>query len=219
MGIYLEALILYVLLFLGGPASVPDFTGGRLSNLTSELTRIFLYIIPSLALIWYLLKLRVSKSSGTGQAEWGTRPGKNDVLSFFITFPSLLINGILITFASSYFGNPAQVTPTPPSDTLGWVILCFTCISTAYLEESFFRYYILSQRDEFGLKLVPALFISVVLFSICHIYAGPWGVLNSVISGAFLACVFLRYKSLHGIAFAHAFYNITVFLIIAFTGG
>jgi membrane protease YdiL (CAAX protease family) len=58
-----------------------------------------------------------------------------------------------------------------------------------------------------------ALAFSVLLFSICHIYEGPWGFLNSVISAAILGFIFLRYQSLHGIAAAHGLYNITVYLI------
>jgi len=57
----------------------------------------------------------------------------------------------------------------------------------------------------------------VVLFAVCHIYEGPWGFLNAVISGAILGFVFLRYNSLHGIAAAHALYNISLFVIYRLT--
>jgi len=57
------------------------------------------------------------------------------------------------------------------------------------------------------------LVFSVILFAVCHIYEGPWGFLNAVISGAIFGFVFLRYNSLHGIAVAHALYNILILVI------
>jgi membrane protease YdiL (CAAX protease family) len=53
----------------------------------------------------------------------------------------------------------------------------------------------------------------VALFSICHIYEGPWGFLNAVLSSVLLCFMFLRYKSIHGISIAHAMYNIAVYVI------
>jgi membrane protease YdiL (CAAX protease family) len=93
--------------------------------------------------------------------------------------------------------------------------LSFSCILAAYLEESFFRFYILSRRDELKLSAIPAMIVSVALFSICHIYEGPWGFLNAFLSAVILAFVFLRYNALHGIAIAHGLYNIAVYFINA----
>jgi membrane protease YdiL (CAAX protease family) len=86
----------------------------------------------------------------------------------------------------------------------------------AYLEETFFRFYLLTRRDELGLDAAPALALSVILFSVCHIYEGPWGFLNAVISSAFLGFIFLRFKALHGIAIAHGCYNLSVYIINAY---
>jgi membrane protease YdiL (CAAX protease family) len=83
----------------------------------------------------------------------------------------------------------------------------------AYLEESFFRFYLLSRRDDLKMGAVSALTVSVALFSICHIYEGPWGFLNSFFSAVILAFIFLRYQALHGIAFAHGLYNIAAYAI------
>jgi membrane protease YdiL (CAAX protease family) len=71
----------------------------------------------------------------------------------------------------------------------------------------------LSRKNELKLGAVPVFAISVALFSICHIYGGPWAFLNAVISGAVLAFIFLRYEAIHGIAIAHGLYNITVYVI------
>jgi membrane protease YdiL (CAAX protease family) len=53
------------------------------------------------------------------------------------------------------------------------------------------------------------------LFSICHIYEGPWGFLNAALSGVVLAYAFLRFRSLHGVAIAHALYNILAYVLAA----
>jgi membrane protease YdiL (CAAX protease family) len=59
---------------------------------------------------------------------------------------------------------------------------------------------------------------STVLFSLCHIYEGPWGILNAVLAGIFLSVLFNRYRSIHGIAWAHAAYNMFVYTIGIFNG-
>jgi membrane protease YdiL (CAAX protease family) len=211
LGIYIESLLIYILLFFSGSAS--SFINTAVAEGFSsriEIIKIFLYYMPSLALIWYLL-LRVKSVK-----EWNIKPGKNDLISCFITLPCLLITGFGVAFISSYIGESnIQITQNFPSAPFEWVILGCSCILAAYLEESFFRFYILSRRDELKLNAIPAMVVSVTLFSICHIYEGPWGFLNAVISAVILAFVFLRYNAIHGIAIAHGLYNIAVYVINA----
>jgi membrane protease YdiL (CAAX protease family) len=196
------------LFFSGSAGSFVNAASAESFSSQAELLKIFLYSIPSLALIWYLL-FRVKKPSA-----WNIKPGKNDLISCFITFPCLLITGYAIAKVSSYIGDTnIQVTQYFPSSNFEWVILGFSCVLSAYLEESFFRFYILSRRDELRLNAVSAMVVSVALFSICHIYEGPWGFLNSFLSAVILAFVFLRYNALHGIAIAHGLYNIAVYVI------
>jgi uncharacterized protein len=212
MGIYIEALILYILLFFPGSAFVFSNKEAVVTDfsVTAELVNIFSYLLPSLALIWYLIyKARKIEI-------WAVKPGKKDILSFFITLPSLLITGIIVTFTGVYIGgNSSQVTLKSPSTVIEWVFLSIICLLSAYLEESYFRYYLLTKKEELNLNAASALGLSVVMFSICHIYEGPWGFMNAVISGTILGFVFLRYYSLHGIAIAHAFYNISIYVINA----
>jgi len=212
MGIYIEALILYILLFFPGSsfifsnkeAVITDF------SVTAGLVNIFTYLIPSLALIWYLIyKARKIEL-------WAVKPGKKDIISFVITLPCLLIIGLTVTFIGVYIGgHSSQITIKSPSTVIEWVILSITCLLAAYLEESYFRYYLLTKREELNLNAASALALSVVMFSVCHIYEGPWGFMNAVISGTILGFIFLRYYSLHGIAIAHTLYNISIFVINA----
>jgi membrane protease YdiL (CAAX protease family) len=211
LGIYIEFLLIYILLFFSGSAgSFVNTAAAAGFSSRVELIKIFLYCIPSLALIWYLL-LRVKNVK-----EWKIKPCKNDLISFFITLPCLIITGFGIAYISTYVGESnIQVMLNFPSTGFEWVILGFSCILAAYLEESFFRFYILSRRDELKLNAVPAMAVSVALFSICHIYEGHWGFLNAFLSAVILAFVFLRYNALHGIAAAHGLYNIAVYIINA----
>ena len=211
MRIYIETLVLYFVLFFSGSTGFFTIASEPGSfSITAELVRLFVYTIPSLVLIWYLLYRSWVRKT------WNIRPGKKDLTPCLISLAGLLITGFLIAFVSSGIdANAAQVQLKLPSTTAGWVVLCISCISAAYLEESFFRFYILSRRDEMRLNAASALIVSVALFSICHIYEGPWGFLNSVLSGALLSFIFLRYNSLHGIAAAHSLYNIAVYAINA----
>jgi len=211
MGIYVEILILYVILFFSGSAAF--ILGGAAEaeaafSGTAILIRIFLYSIPSLALIWYLL------IKSWKMEYWIIRPGRKDLLAGIITLPCLLITGFAVALVSSYIGGTsAPAALSRPSTVTEWVILGVWLICSAYLEESFFRFYLLNRRQEMNLNASSALAFSVLLFSACHIYEGPWGFLNSVFSAAILGFVFLRYNSLHGIAIAHGFYNIIVYAL------
>jgi len=212
MGIYIEALILYILLFFSGSAvyftdksaAVADF------SVTAELVNILTYSLPALVLIWYLIvKARKVEI-------WAVKPGKKDIKSFIITLPCLLITGLVVTFVGSYIGgNSAEVITHSPTTVTDWIFLSITCLLSAYLEESYFRYYLLTRREELNLNAPSALALSVALFSICHIYEGPWGFMNAIISGTILGFVFLQYYSLHGIAIAHALYNVSVYVLNA----
>jgi len=209
IGIYIEALILYIVLFFAGSIGVMISMPAEAAEYSNkaELIRIFLYNIPSIALIWYLILRRKQQESRN------IIPGKNDLTSFFTTLPCLIITGITISLISSMAGTHEQFMFGTPSTAGGWVILCFSCISAAYLEESFFRFYLLSKKDEFNLSTVQIIAVSTALFSVCHLYSGFWGFLNAAVSGTFLCIIFLRYKSIHGIAIAHALYNIMAFAI------
>ena len=209
MGIYFEALILYIVLFVAGSVGQ---AGGAGFSVTDELTRLFLYSLPSLALIWYLL-LKV-KSPG----EWGINlPGKKDMLVGLLSLPGLMLIGFTIAFAASQFNGAAgEAGYNVPSSVPGWLLLSVSCLSTGYLEESFFRFYILSRREELNLSGASALLFSTLAFSACHIYEGPWGFLNSFLAGILLGFIFLRYRSLHGIALAHGLYNIIVYALGSF---
>jgi membrane protease YdiL (CAAX protease family) len=205
----IEPLILYWVLFFrisagGAPEEVPGFSW------TAETWQILMYTLPSLTLVWYLL-LRAKSLKEMGI----TLPRKKDFIVAVGAFTALTLIGVTISLVSAQFGESA-VAPRQslsPKTAAGWAVLVVSCVSSAYLEESFFRFYLLSKREEMGLGPLSAALGSAMLFSICHIYEGPWGFLNSALSGVVLAFAFLRFRSLHGLAVAHALYNILAFIL------
>jgi len=213
MNAFIEPLILYAVLFFR--ISTGSMLSGEVAedvvefSTFTEIARILLYNIPSLALVWYLL-LRVKSLK-----EWGvTLPGKRDFIPAVVAPPALILIGLAISIASRHFDEISSGSRfLPPPSFFPWIILIISCISTAYLEESFFRFYLLSKREEMGLGPHRAVLVSVVSFSLCHMYEGPWGFLNAVLSGTVLAFIFLRFRSLHGIAFGHALYNVLVYVM------
>jgi membrane protease YdiL (CAAX protease family) len=207
MNTFIEPLILYAVLFFRfSIGAVPSEEFIEFSA-TIEIARILLYNIPSLALIWYLL-LRDRSIEELGI----TLPVKRDFISAALTLPALILVGLTISKVSPLFdGISSNSRFLPPQTFVSWVILSFSCLSTGYLEESFFRFYLLSRKEEMGLGPYQAVLFSTLMFSFCHAYEGPWGFLNAAISGVILAFVFLRFRSLHGIAIAHALYNMLVY--------
>jgi len=209
MNVFAEPLILYAVLFFRISAGVPLSGDPVEFSATAEIIRILFYNIPSLALVWYLLLKTKSLK------EWGVAlPGKKDIKPALLALPAVTLIGFSISLVSHYLNEiPSGPKFLPPDSAVPWIILILSCVSTGYLEESYFRFYLLSKREEMGIGPHRAILISTLLFSFSHIYEGPWGFLNAALSGVVLAYIFQRFRSLHGIAITHALYNILVYAL------
>ena len=211
----MEALILFFVLFFPGVYALgfPGEGGGQIPfSLIRELGRTLTYTIPSLALLGYIIFDKKDFSS--------LKPEKlksNDLLSFAAGFPGLIIIGLGITLLVSLFPNIKGFAPPPkagaPVNVAGWIVIIFSCLGTGYLEECYFRYYLLTRMENSLPRISMRIIFSTFLFSICHIYGGPWAVINAILAGALLSVLFIRYRSLHGIAWAHGAYNIIVYVL------
>jgi membrane protease YdiL (CAAX protease family) len=215
----MEPLILYFVLFFPGifaspfPAGLGQGIEAALIPFSTlrELGRTLTYTIPSLALLWYL----ISDKKGLSALD-EVKPRLRDFIPFAIGFPSLVIIGLGISFPASYFSGYLDLPLPPrvdaPLGLAGWIAMVFSCLGTGYLEESYFRYYLLIKLENPLPRPAFRIFLSTLLFSLCHIYEGPWGILNAVLAGVLLSVLFIRYRSLHGIAWAHAAYNMFVYV-------
>ena len=171
------------------------------------------YNIPALALVWYLLLTHKPLR------KWGIRkPGLRDVKTFVLAFPGLFVIGLGFSLLSTLVpGVSAVAELEAPTGPIPWIALALSCLSTGYLEESFFRFY-LFRKLENTLPLWASFFMGVILFSFCHFYEGLWGILNAAAAGILLSILFIRFKSLHGIAWAHGAYNAFVYIMTLFNG-
>jgi membrane protease YdiL (CAAX protease family) len=102
-----------------------------------------------------------------------------------------------------------------PQGLVPWLVLIIASLGTGYLEETYFRAYLYTRFTEAGLGPLRSAAVSAALFTLCHLYEGPWGALNALLAGLFLSLVFLRRKSLHGLAWAHGGYNVFAYLLSA----
>jgi len=207
----MEALILYFVLFFPGVYSSGPLGAETIPfSLLRELSRTITYSLPSLALLWYLITDKKGFSSLNE-----IKPRKPDLVSLGIGLPGLIIISLIISLLaylfSQFLGIPTPPKVEGPATVAGFIVLFFSCLGTGYLEESYFRFYLLTRLETAVPNIVLRIAASTLLFSLCHAYEGPWGILNSVLAGVFLSILFLRYRSLHGIAWAHAAYNFFVY--------
>jgi membrane protease YdiL (CAAX protease family) len=178
-----------------------------------ELSRTLGYTIPALALLWYL----ILEKKSLPRAEERIKPGLRDVYPLLIGFPCLVLIGLGISLMMAKF-SPIPIPPRVegPVNALGWTAMAFSCLGTGYLEESYFRYYLLTKLKETVSLRWVRVFVSTAFFALCHVYEGPWGVLNALLAGILLAVLYERCKSLHGVALAHGAYNAFVYTMGSF---
>lgn len=198
--------MLFWLLFLPG-ISLPEAAYGAFPfDSAEELSRVLLHDLPALALVLFV-------SRGSLPEDPFAQPKRSDALYAAGGFVALVLISSTAGYASSFFpGEAAGGYLEAPTDFAGWAAALASCAVTGYLEESYFRAYLLRKLESFGVARFRAIFISVALFSLCHLYEGAWGILNATLAGAALSFLFLRSGTVHAAAWAHAAYNMFVYV-------
>jgi membrane protease YdiL (CAAX protease family) len=206
--------LLYLVLFFPGfslGTALSDISREAIPFSTvQELSRILSYTLPTLALLWYLILEKRSLVISPRRL----KPKLEDAYSFLWGFPGLVLIGIgisiMITRLSPFSAPPKVLAP----DTVpGWIVMVCSCLGTGYLEESYFRFYLLRKLENWISFRFLRIAFSVLLFAFCHAYEGLGGTLNAVFAGILLSILFERHRSLHGIAIAHGCYNIFVYIM------
>jgi len=211
----MEALILYFVLFFPGAYGF-SLPAGEIIPFSAlrELSRTLTYTVPSLALLWYLITDKKGFSSLNLNR---IKPGKPEVYSLAAGLPGLIIISLFASLLDYFLSQPLGLSAPPkvegPSTVPGFIVLVFSCLGTGYLEESYFRYYLLTKLETAVPAIPFRIAVSTLLFSLCHLYEGPWGVANALLAGVFLSILFIRYRSIHGIAWAHGAYNLFVYVM------
>jgi membrane protease YdiL (CAAX protease family) len=91
--------------------------------------------------------------------------------------------------------------------------MAVSSIAAAYLEEAFFRVFLLRRLLAYGTGGGVASLVSAALFAACHSWEGLAGVAGAFLSGLFLNYWIEREQSLASAALPHAAYNIAVYLL------
>jgi membrane protease YdiL (CAAX protease family) len=134
-------------------------------------------------------------------------------LFVFLAFAGLLAIAISLTILATCAGNAQTLSlPAAPETFLGFFALFLSCLSTAYLEEGFFRFYFLRKCAALGVNAVLACAVSALAFASLHIWEGFWGAFNALFAAVFLSFVYHRTKSLHVIALAHTAYDVFAYM-------
>lgn len=89
-----------------------------------------------------------------------------------------------------------------------------TLISISIFEEVLFRR-VLAQKIKNTLGIRKGIWISAFIFAIAHIYSDT-GILPSFIAGVIFAYIYFKTNSIYLSIFAHLFYNITTYYLLAF---
>ncbi|MDR2702014.1 MAG: CPBP family intramembrane metalloprotease [Spirochaetaceae bacterium] len=164
------------------------------------------------ALILFLLLFGKSPEGKAALLEGAVFRPARDFPALALCFPVLLLSGYLVSFLAAFSGFPPFPVPFP-AGALAWAVVVLASLSTGYLEEAYFRIFLPAQCAFLG--RFAGFWFPILLFGLCHAYEGLWGFINAFLAGFFLSLAYRKTLSLHGIALAHGFYNISVYLMAA----
>jgi len=193
--------------------------GGDLFNSLSFNLAYMAQVAPKVLLLLYLILRNVGDSLGEKLADYGlVRITPASLVRALFAFIA-----IYLALVPILFGISRLAADLPPFlvDRVHWrltntpllPVVLLTCALTGYSEELFFRAYLLTVLQDFGLRPGLAVAASTLLFALGHLYEGLAGFLGTVVIGIVLSLLFLRKRDLHSIALAHGLYNFTALLL------
>lgn len=133
-------------------------------------------------------------------------------------FTAAMLFGIAVITRTlfSLFSVPAtRVPPIGAGDPPGirTLILVPTMVVIAYVEELFFRVYLLTRFRQARLKTYLAVGGTALLFALGHGWQGTEAIVFSFFAGVGLGLVWVTKRRFHPLALGHALYNLAAFLI------
>ncbi|MDR1096455.1 MAG: CPBP family intramembrane metalloprotease [Spirochaetaceae bacterium] len=144
------------------------------------------------------------------------RPRVKDALPFLFSLGGLLLTGLFVWLLGRFLPfvlPPEDFVLAKPAGVIEWAKIIVFCLLVGYWEEGFFRMYFLTVCRRAGIPKYAAVLISTLVFALCHSYEGVPGLINAGIAGVLLSCVYLKTESYHGIAAAHAAYNVLAYVL------
>jgi uncharacterized protein len=205
-----EFLLLFAVLFLPGmiaQSGVVD--GGGFDDLFFH-AQLLATAIPQIMLVVAFSELR--REGSAGRFGW-RRPRASDAVPATAGLLGIWAIVGLLSFVMSLLGGAEGMEPAVDWSFERRELLPLVLVSTlaiGYREEIFYRAYVADRADEIGTNPRIALAGAALLFAAGHLYQGLAGFIVSLAIGLLLAEVYVRTRSLHGIAIAHGLYNFVV---------
>ena len=179
-----------------------------------------LSLLPKALLLLYLM----ARIDGLGAFRGLARPRPADILGALAVaggaFLAVILPSSFLSILSAALGgqaplNPllaAAVHPTAPALLLVPAVL-LDCLCIGYIEELYFRVYLLHRLGQAGLRPLHAGLASILLFASAHGAQGALGLLMAAILGAWFTWRRAQGAGIHELGLGHALYDATVILL------
>ena len=210
----LEAALLYLAFFLPGMIG-PQATPASGAALTGYMLRFLWIAVPQILLMIYIITL----SADPPMPELGLTPlTVRDLLLALLFYGGLLALLAVLSLAAAALPRGGERFLEKGfrwslDSALQVPLAALFCLATGYREELYFRAYLLTRLTRSGLAPLPAVGLSALLFASGHLYQGVAGLVVALAQGVYFSLLFLRWRSLHALALAHALYNLTVLVL------
>jgi membrane protease YdiL (CAAX protease family) len=180
-------------------------------SIKSHLLAVVRLKLPFLMLVWALAE----RENYFNRRQDGRRKMTvNAVLVILLASVALFIIALVFSSLASLAGEGAAASFVErPENVAEFAAMLIACLSTAYLEESFFRFYLLEKLNALGRSTVYAVAVSALAFAALHLWEGRWGVLNAAAAALLLSFAYLKTRKLHIAALAHFLYNAAVYML------
>jgi uncharacterized protein len=201
---FIEPILIFSALFLPGYLGQGGDVDGSLFN---SVRYDLIYIVhgtAQFALILYIMLNRPGRDPSIFRMR---RPEPADLPAALTAFlliwvaviPVMLIGGLMEQSARPVTWSLDSVAILP--------LVLVVCLVTGYVEELFFRAYLLTVLETSGVPAVSAVAASSLLFAAGHLYQDIPGFIATGLIGVILSLHYLRKRSLHAVAWAHGLYN------------
>jgi membrane protease YdiL (CAAX protease family) len=178
-------------LFTAAAETAPEFSAYE------EVFRLLAFYLPAAALVLYFCFKDTQELIVIPKRSLIPLRFLRFALAVLLCTAALLLIGGLTVFAESLFTEAEPLAPNvkriaSPRGPLEVSLITVSCVVAAYFEEGFFRMLLYERLLVSGLKKMPAILVASLLFAVCHLWEGLWGVAGAFLSGLFLAILFER---------------------------
>ncbi|WP_455382231.1 CPBP family intramembrane glutamic endopeptidase [Salinispira pacifica] len=216
-----EIILLFSAFFLPGILLQSQGFNRELFGTLTFNVQILVQAVPQILLLLYILEIsgeHVTQHLGLS-------------LSFRKVAPVVLLGSVGLFTLSSLMGYAAEVVGKGSNSSVvggaSWnlsnpaiiPLILLSSLAIGYREELFFRAYLITRLDQMRIAPAVAVGVSALLFAVGHLYEGIAGALTALVSGLFLALIYLRGRNLHQVALSHALYNFVALILSGTAAG